>query len=111
MPLSPFPDEAKVMREEEHDYIPLQDFDVMDGAMQPLTPQTVHITPPNDDYVASATNPIFEMHLKKFGVEIFDITGVDENADGNSIKDVKELPGVIKTDVEFETFIQKLLHR
>ncbi|GJY01343.1 hypothetical protein Tco_0359495 [Tanacetum coccineum] len=74
MPRSPFPDEAKVLREEEHDYIPLQDF-------------------------------------VEFGVELFDITGVDEKADGNSIKDVKELSGLIKIDVEFDTFIQKLLHR
>ncbi|GJR47878.1 hypothetical protein Tco_1315981 [Tanacetum coccineum] len=43
-------DEAKVVREEEQDYnIPLHD-----GVMQPLTPQTVHITPPDDDYVAPA---------------------------------------------------------
>ncbi|GJZ89766.1 reverse transcriptase domain-containing protein [Tanacetum coccineum] len=56
-------DEAKVVREEEHDYdIPLQD-----GMMQPLTPQTVHITPPDDDYVAPATNLILDRHLNEFG--------------------------------------------
>ncbi|GJS34317.1 reverse transcriptase domain-containing protein [Tanacetum coccineum] len=45
-------DEVKVVREEELEYdIPLQN-----GVMQPLTPQTVHIIPPDDDYVAPTTN-------------------------------------------------------
>ncbi|GJX50295.1 hypothetical protein Tco_0277140 [Tanacetum coccineum] len=85
--------------------------------MQPYMPlnlardetKTVHITPPNDDYVALATNPIFDMRLKDFGVELFDMTGEDEKADGNFIEDTKELS--IKTDVEIDTFIQKLLNR
>ncbi|GKD20854.1 hypothetical protein Tco_1222557, partial [Tanacetum coccineum] len=60
MPLNLARDETKVIREEEQDYnIPLHD-----DMMQPLTLQTVHITPPNDDYVALATNPIFDMRLK-----------------------------------------------
>nr|GEV13076.1 hypothetical protein [Tanacetum cinerariifolium] len=78
MPFSPFLNDAKVVWEKEHDYIPLQDYDVMGGVMQPLTPQIVHITSPDDDYVASATNPILDMHLKEFGVELFDIIGDDE---------------------------------
>ncbi|GJT18273.1 hypothetical protein Tco_0876979 [Tanacetum coccineum] len=112
MPLSPFHYEAKVVMEEEQDYdinsIPLQDSDVMDGMMQPLTPHTVHITQPDDDYVAPATSPILDKHLNKFREELFDITGVDEKANGNPITDIKELLGVIMTDVEFETFIQQL---
>ncbi|GJV15281.1 F-box domain containing protein [Tanacetum coccineum] len=71
MPLSPFPDEAKVLREEEHDYIPLQDF-------------------------------------VEFRVELFDITGVDEKADGNSIKDVKELSGLF-SDFKGYEFAQVIL--
>ncbi|GJS93205.1 hypothetical protein Tco_0800173, partial [Tanacetum coccineum] len=62
MPLDPVCDEAKVKKEEEHDYnIPLQD-----GIMQPLTPQTVHITPPYDVCVAPATNNILDKHLNEF---------------------------------------------
>ncbi|GJW65486.1 hypothetical protein Tco_0117370 [Tanacetum coccineum] len=46
----------KIVREEEQDYdIPLHDV-----VMQPLTPQTIHIIPPDDDYVAPATNPILD---------------------------------------------------
>nr|GEX23396.1 hypothetical protein [Tanacetum cinerariifolium] len=53
MPLSPFRDKVNVVREEEQDNdIPLQN-----GVMQPLTPQTAHITPPDD--VASATSPFW----------------------------------------------------
>ncbi|GJT97537.1 hypothetical protein Tco_1093055 [Tanacetum coccineum] len=93
MPLNSAHDETKVVREEEQDYnIPLHD-----GVMQPLTPQTVHITPPDDDYVAPANNPIFDMRLKEFSVELFDMTEDDEKIDGNFIEDTKELS--IKTDV------------
>ncbi|GKA21291.1 hypothetical protein Tco_0701280 [Tanacetum coccineum] len=45
VPLGPVHDKEKVVREEQQDYdIPLQD-----GVMQSLTPQTVHIMPPDDD--------------------------------------------------------------
>ncbi|GKC08301.1 hypothetical protein Tco_0999911 [Tanacetum coccineum] len=81
MPLSVFRDEANVAREEEHD----NDIPLKYGVMQPLTPQT-------------------------FGKKFFDITRVDEKANGNPIKDVKDLSEIIKT-YDFETFIQKLLHR
>ncbi|GKE33416.1 hypothetical protein Tco_1452738 [Tanacetum coccineum] len=97
MPPRPVHNKVKVVREEELEYdIPLQD-----GVMQPLTSQTFHITPPNDDYVAPTTNPILDKHLNEFGKEIFDMTEVDEN--GNFIKDIEELS--IKTHVECETFI------
>ncbi|GKC82823.1 hypothetical protein Tco_1138540 [Tanacetum coccineum] len=76
MPPRPVHNKVKVVREEELEYdIPLQD-----GVMQPLTSQTFHITPPNDDYVAPTTNPILDKHLNEFGKEIFDMTEVDENA-------------------------------
>ncbi|GKB84118.1 calmodulin-interacting protein 111 isoform X1 [Tanacetum coccineum] len=45
MPLGPVRDKEKVIKEEEHDY----DISLQDGVMQPLTPQTVYITPPDDD--------------------------------------------------------------
>ncbi|GJX61761.1 hypothetical protein Tco_0294661 [Tanacetum coccineum] len=66
--------------------------------------------PPDDNYVAPATSPILDKNLNEFGKKFFDITRVDEKADGNPIKDVKDLSEMIKT-YDFETFIQKLLHR
>nr|GEW45546.1 hypothetical protein [Tanacetum cinerariifolium] len=47
--------------------------------MQPLTPETIHITPPDDDYVAPTTNLILDKHLNECGKELFDMTGVNEN--------------------------------
>ncbi|GJW99856.1 hypothetical protein Tco_0183770 [Tanacetum coccineum] len=103
MPLGLVRNEAKVVREEEQDYdIPLQD-----DEMQPLTPQTVHITPPDDDYVAPATNPIFNKHLKEFKEEFSDYTKVSNEIDSNPVNDLKELLNTY----DFETFIQKLLHQ
>ncbi|GJV45935.1 reverse transcriptase domain-containing protein [Tanacetum coccineum] len=102
----PVHDEVKVVREKELEYdIPLQN-----GEMQSLTPQTVHITPLDDDYVAPATNPILEKYLNEFREEISDITRVAEKADGNLFNDVKELSDIIQT-YDFETFIWKLLHQ
>ncbi|GKC36685.1 monodehydroascorbate reductase [Tanacetum coccineum] len=55
MPQGPVHDEVKVVREEKLEYdIPLQN-----GVMQPLTSQTVHITSPDDDYVAPTANPFW----------------------------------------------------
>ncbi|GKA70033.1 calmodulin-interacting protein 111 isoform X1 [Tanacetum coccineum] len=90
---------ASVARGGEHD-IPLQD-----GIMQPLTPQTTHIIPPDD--VAPATSPILDKHSNKFREEFFDITRVAEMADGNPVKD---LSAIIKT-YDYKTFIHKLLHK
>ncbi|GJU27950.1 ribonuclease H-like domain-containing protein [Tanacetum coccineum] len=63
MPLGPVHDKEKIVREEEHDY----DIPLHDDVMQPLTPQTVHITPPDDDYVAPATNPTLDKQLNDSG--------------------------------------------
>ncbi|GJY47077.1 hypothetical protein Tco_0436140 [Tanacetum coccineum] len=103
MPLGPVHDKEKVVKEEEQDYdIPLQD-----GVMQPLNPQTVHITSLDDDYVAPSTNLILNKHLNEFGEEFFDNTRVSEKIDSNPVNDLKEL---LKT-YDFETFIRKLLHQ
>ncbi|GJW73871.1 hypothetical protein Tco_0133241 [Tanacetum coccineum] len=103
MPLRLVCNKARVVREEEQDYdIPLQDH-----VMQPLTPQTVHITPPDDDYVASATNPILNKHLNEFGEEFADNTRVSENIDSNPVNDLKELLNTY----DFENFIRKLKHQ
>ncbi|GJY06879.1 hypothetical protein Tco_0373933 [Tanacetum coccineum] len=76
--------------------------------MQPLTPQTTRIIPPDD--VASATSPILYKHLNEFGEEFSNATKVVEKPDGNPVSDVKEFSDIIKT-YDFETFIQKLLHQ
>ncbi|GKA17589.1 hypothetical protein Tco_0697426 [Tanacetum coccineum] len=64
----------------------MMDYDIPlhDGVMQPLTPKTIHITPPDDDYVEPATNLILDKHLNECGKELFDMTGVNKN--GNFIK-------------------------
>ncbi|GJW18722.1 hypothetical protein Tco_0026158 [Tanacetum coccineum] len=62
IPLGPVHDKDKIVREKEHDY----DIPLNDSVMQPLTPQRVHITPPDDDYVAPATNPMSNKQLNKF---------------------------------------------
>ncbi|GJY65274.1 hypothetical protein Tco_0467512 [Tanacetum coccineum] len=54
IPLGPVHDKDKIVRVKEQDY----DIPLNDSVMQPLTPQTVHITPPDDDYVAPAINPM-----------------------------------------------------
>ncbi|GKA06951.1 hypothetical protein Tco_0686175 [Tanacetum coccineum] len=53
-------------------------------------------------YIAPPTNLILDKHLNEF-----DMTRVDEN--GNFKEDMKELS--IKTHVECDTFIQKLLNK
>ncbi|GKB96410.1 hypothetical protein Tco_0982547 [Tanacetum coccineum] len=105
MPLGPVHDKEKIVREEEQDY----DIPLHDGVMQALTPQVVHITPPDDDYVAPATNPILDKQLNEFRKECFDITKVVEKVNGNPVKDVQEHSDIKTYDCE--TFIQKLLHQ
>ncbi|GKD29681.1 hypothetical protein Tco_1240459 [Tanacetum coccineum] len=75
---------------------------------EPVTPQTVHITPPDD--VAPATSLILDKHLNEFREEFSDITRVAKKVDGNLVNDVNELSDIIKTN-DFETFFQKLLHQ
>ncbi|GJU49506.1 retrovirus-related pol polyprotein from transposon TNT 1-94 [Tanacetum coccineum] len=74
MPLGPVHDKEKIVKEEEQDY----DIPLHDGVVQPLTPHAVHITPPDDDYVAPATNPILDKQLNEFRKECSDITRVAE---------------------------------
>nr|GEY51325.1 hypothetical protein [Tanacetum cinerariifolium] len=99
MSLGPVHDKEKSIREKEHDY----DIPLHDGVMQPLAPQTVHIIPPDDDYVAPPTNPNLDKQLNKFRKEIYDITKVAKMANCNPINDVKELSDINKYDCE--TFI------
>ncbi|GJT70863.1 hypothetical protein Tco_1030149 [Tanacetum coccineum] len=105
MLLGPVHDKEKIVREEEQDYDTL----LHDGVIQPLTPQTVHITPPDDDYVAPTTSPTLDKQLNKLGKECSDITRVTEKANSNPIEDVQELSDIKIYDCE--TFIWKLLHQ
>ncbi|GKE16773.1 hypothetical protein Tco_1424350 [Tanacetum coccineum] len=68
-------------------------------------PVTVHITPPDDDYVALATNPILNKHLNEFEEEFSDNTRVSNEINSNPVNDLKEL---LKT-YDFEIFIRELL--
>ncbi|GJW21918.1 hypothetical protein Tco_0032540 [Tanacetum coccineum] len=93
IPLGPVHDKDKIVREKEQDYD--------DSVMQPLTPQTIHITPPDDDYVAPATNPMSNKQLNKFEEEFSNVTKAAEKEYDNP---------VIKT-YNCKTFIRKLLHQ
>ncbi|GJU47724.1 hypothetical protein Tco_1217279 [Tanacetum coccineum] len=99
MDVGPVHDKEKIVREEEQDY----DIPLHDGVIQPLTPQTVHIIPPDDDYVAPATNLILDKQLNEFGEEFSDITRVAEKENDKDPSDVNTY--------DYETFIQKLLHQ
>nr|GEU36470.1 hypothetical protein [Tanacetum cinerariifolium] len=102
MPLGLVYNKAKVIKEEEQDY----DIPLYEHVMQPLTPQTVRITPPDNDYVASATNPILNKHLNEFGEEFADNIMISENIDSNPVNDLKKSLNTY----DFENFIQKLKH-
>ncbi|GJX97567.1 hypothetical protein Tco_0353365 [Tanacetum coccineum] len=65
--------------------------DEIDEIVQPLIPEPIHTTPPNDDYVAPATKLILDKLLEDFGDEILNVTMVDEEADFNPTKDLEEL--------------------
>ncbi|GJY31092.1 hypothetical protein Tco_0414587 [Tanacetum coccineum] len=97
IPLGPVHDKDKIVREKEQYY----DIPLNDSVMQPLTPQTVYITPPDDDYVAPATNPMSNKQLNKFEEGFSHITEVAEKEYDNP---------VIKT-YDCDTFIRKLLHQ
>ncbi|GKD59112.1 hypothetical protein Tco_1296621 [Tanacetum coccineum] len=60
-----------------------------DEIVQPLIPEPIHTTPPNDDYVALATKSILDELLEEFGDEILNVLTVDEEADPT--KDLEEL--------------------
>ncbi|GKB96594.1 hypothetical protein Tco_0982731 [Tanacetum coccineum] len=65
------------------------------------TVRMVHITPPDDDYVASATNPMSNKQLNKFKEEFSNITKIAE----------KEYDNPVIKRYDCETFIRKLLHQ
>ncbi|GJU46400.1 hypothetical protein Tco_1294895 [Tanacetum coccineum] len=67
----------------------------IDEIVQPLIPEPIHTTPPNDDYVAPATKSILDELLEEFSDEILNATMVDEEADFNPTNDLEELERLI----------------
>ncbi|GKB05159.1 hypothetical protein Tco_0833354 [Tanacetum coccineum] len=65
--------------------------DEINEIVQPLIPEPIHTTPPNDDYVAPATKSVLDELLEEFRDEILNVTMVDDEADFNPTKDLKEL--------------------
>ncbi|GJZ47958.1 hypothetical protein Tco_0601790 [Tanacetum coccineum] len=66
------------------------------------TPQTVHIIPPDDDYIAPAISLTLDKQLNEFGEECSDITRVAKKANGNPDKDEQELLDIKTYDWENE---------
>ncbi|GJU89319.1 Orf y [Tanacetum coccineum] len=96
IPLGLVHDKDKFVKEKEQDY----DIPLNDSVIQPLTPQTIHITQP-DDYVAPATNPMSNKQLNKFKEEFSHITEVSE----------KEYDDPVIKTYDYKTLIRKLLHQ
>ncbi|GKE47505.1 hypothetical protein Tco_1478763 [Tanacetum coccineum] len=94
-------DTEKDVSKEEHNY----DVPLHDGVMKHLAPQTVHIIPPDANYVAPATSPTLDKQLNEFGKECSDITRIAKKANGNLAKDVQELSDINTYD--YETFITR----
>ncbi|GJX14192.1 hypothetical protein Tco_0205950 [Tanacetum coccineum] len=95
IPLGPVHDKEKIVREKEQDYnIPLNN-----SVMQTFTHHSVRITPPDDNYVAPATNPMSNKQLNKFKEEFSNKVAKKEN----------DNPVIMTYDCE--TFIRKLLHQ
>ncbi|GJW51587.1 Orf y [Tanacetum coccineum] len=102
IPLRPVHDMDKIVKEKKQDY----DIPLHDSVMQPLTPQTVHITPPNDDYVAPATNPMSNKQLNKFEEEFSHITEVAEKEYDNPV--IKTYDTMAGVDIDTLTMEQYL---
>ncbi|GKE75366.1 hypothetical protein Tco_1537407 [Tanacetum coccineum] len=64
--------------------------DENDEVIQPLIPQPIHTTPPNDDHVAPATKSILDKLLEESRDEILNVTMVEKEADFNPTKDIEE---------------------
>nr|GEV01498.1 hypothetical protein [Tanacetum cinerariifolium] len=72
--------------------------DVMDDIIQPLIPKTIHVTPPNEDYVAPTTKSILDYLLEEFEDEILNVTMVDEVAECSPNKHLEELEILLTKD-------------
>ncbi|GJX84949.1 hypothetical protein Tco_0335723 [Tanacetum coccineum] len=65
--------------------------DEIDKIVQPLIPEPIHTTPPNNDYVAPITKSMLDELLEEFEYEILNVAMIDEEADFNPTKDLEEL--------------------
>ncbi|GJV15208.1 retrovirus-related pol polyprotein from transposon TNT 1-94 [Tanacetum coccineum] len=63
----------------------------IDEIVQPLIPEPIHTTLPNDDYIPPATKLILGELLEEFGDEILNVATIDEETDFNPTKDLEEL--------------------
>ncbi|GJW67208.1 hypothetical protein Tco_0121632 [Tanacetum coccineum] len=70
----------------------------MDDIIQPLISKTIHTTPLDKDYVASATKSILNDLLEEFRDEILNLTMVDEGAECSPTKDLEELKRLLAKD-------------
>ncbi|GKA44206.1 hypothetical protein Tco_0736930 [Tanacetum coccineum] len=62
--------------------------DEIDKIVQPLIPEPIHTTPPNDDYLAPATKSILDKLLEEFRDKILNVTMVNDKAYFNPTKDL-----------------------
>nr|GEY95603.1 hypothetical protein [Tanacetum cinerariifolium] len=76
--------------------------DIIEDVIQPLIITTLHITPPNEDYVAPATKPILDELLED---KILNVAIVNEEA--NPTRDLEEPERILVEDPHF-TEIQVL---
>ncbi|GKD04908.1 hypothetical protein Tco_1179882 [Tanacetum coccineum] len=83
--------------------------DEIDEVIQPLIPQPIHTTPPNDDYVAPATKSILDKLLEESRDEILNVTMVEEEADFNPTRDIEELERLLTKDPQ-SYFIEIQVH-
>nr|GEV33238.1 phytochrome B [Tanacetum cinerariifolium] len=65
--------------------------DEIDEIVQPVIPEPIHTTPPNDDYVAPATKLNLNKLLEELCDEILNVAMIDEEANFNPTKDLEEL--------------------
>ncbi|GKB31260.1 DEAD-box ATP-dependent RNA helicase 8-like protein [Tanacetum coccineum] len=72
--------------------------DVIDDIIQPLISKTIHVTPPDEDYVALASKSILDDLLKEFRDEILNVTMVDEGAECSPTKYLEELERLLAKD-------------
>ncbi|GJR50879.1 hypothetical protein Tco_1401400 [Tanacetum coccineum] len=72
--------------------------DVIDEVIQPLIPQPIQTTPPNDDYVAPATTSILDELLEEFRDEIVNVAMVKEEADSNPTRDIGGIERLLTKD-------------
>ncbi|GJV52877.1 hypothetical protein Tco_1448618 [Tanacetum coccineum] len=72
--------------------------EIIEDVIQPLIPKTLYTTPPNEDYVPPATKSILDELLEEFRDKILNVTMVDEGADFNPNKDIKELEKLLAND-------------